>query len=260
VALRNLNVLATPAPGRRRHAPPPHAEAASFAEEISACEGPLPAALGARILAAYGIPMVRSALVRSEAEALAAASRIGFPLVAKIASPDVPHRSELGGVVLGIENAAALCAALTRMRESVLAARPAARIDGFELQEQLTSCVEAAAGFIAAPPFGALVMVGGGGVLTELEVDRAVELASFPSARAREMIASTKLGRRLSGYRGLLPPTDLAGLSDLLARLSIVAAELGGIAECDLNPVLVHTGSGDARVVDTLMVAGRACS
>ncbi len=198
---------------------------------------------------------MRSVLAGTEEEALAAAESIGFPLVAKIASPDVPHRSELGGVALGIRDAEALGEALARMRASVLAARPRARILGFELQEELTDRVEVAVGFIAAPPFGALVTVGTGGVLVELATDRAVALAPVAPERARGMIAETKLGQRLAGYRALMPPTDLAPLADLLARLSTLASTLPGIVECDLNPVLLRKGSGEVRVVDVLMVA-----
>ncbi|HEX5326349.1 MAG TPA: acetate--CoA ligase family protein [Acetobacteraceae bacterium] len=255
VALRNLGISASP-PAEDWRAAVHDGTGASFAAEIAACRGVLPAALCGRILAAYGIPLVRSALVGSTAEAVDAAERIGFPLVAKIVSPDVPHRSELGGVALGIADAGALRTALEQMRRSVLAARPAARIEGFELQEELTDCVEAAAGFIAAPPFGALTMVGTGGVLVELEADRAVGLSPVPRARALEMIGRTRLGRRMAGFRKLMPPTDTAGLADLLVRLSTLAAALtGSVAECDLNPVLIRKGSGEVRVADVLMVA-----
>ena len=256
VALRNLGIRAAPVRAEGWRGAAQHTEATSFAAEIASClGGVLPAALCNRILAAYGIPLVRSALVGSIAEALDVAERIGFPLVAKISSPDVPHRSELGGVALGIANATALRAALERMRRGVLAARPAARIEGFELQEQLIDCVEAAAGFIAAPPFGALTMVGTGGVLVEIEVDRAFGLSPLPQARALDMIGRTRLGRRMSGYRKVMPPTDASGLADLLVRLSGLAAALcGSIAECDLNPVLICKGSGEVRVADALMV------
>ena len=256
IALRNLSILAAEQPATDWLTSAPDARAAAFKAEIAACSGPLPAALCARIMDAYGIPVVRSALVASVEEALAAAEWIGFPLVVKIASPDVPHRSELGGVALGIADAPALQAAMERIRHSVLAARPGARITGFELQEELIDCVEAAAGFIAAPPFGALTMVGTGGVLVELEGDRVVELSPFSRERAAAMIRRTRLGARLGGYRKLMPETDPTGLADLVARLSELAAGLcGQIAECDLNPVLIRKGSGEVRVVDALMVA-----
>jgi acetyltransferase len=258
VALRNLGIRAAPPSPDGWRAAMSDNGAASFGAEIANCRGALPTALCNDILAAYGIPLVRSVLASSVTEAVDVAQRVGFPLVAKIASPDVPHRSELGGVVIGIRNTAALRTALERMRSSVLAARPAARIDGFELQEELTDCVEAAAGFIAAPPFGALTMVGTGGVLVELESDRAFGLSPLPPARAREMISRTRLGRRMAGYRKLMPSTDPSGLADLLVKLSALAAALSGsIAECDLNPVLIRKGSGEVRVVDALMVAGQ---
>lgn len=161
-------------------------------------------------------------------------------------------------MALGIPDAAALKSVLGRMRASVLQAKPDARIEGFELQEELTDCVEVAAGFIAAAPFGALVMVGTGGVLVELAADRAVALAPVTPERARTVIAGTKLGRRLAGYRALMAPTEIGPLAELVARLSALAADLPGIAACDLNPVLVRKGSGEARVVDALLVAGRS--
>ncbi len=252
VALRNLMTLATAAPGIGAAAA---GRDVRFEAEIARHQGPLPADLTARILDAFGIPAVRSALVTTDDEVVAASARIGFPLVAKIASPDVPHRSDVGGVTLGIADVEALRTAMTRMRASVLAARPDARIEGFELQEELVDCVEAAAGFVAAPPFAPLVMVSTGGVLVELEADRAVHLAPFTAERARKMIDRTRLGRRLRGYRGLMPPTDVSGLAELLARLSALAAGLPDIAECDLNPVLIRKGSGEPRVVDALMLA-----
>lgn len=252
VALRNLGVWAeTPSYSWQA----PHPSPSRFADEIATYRGPLPAELCTRILDAYGIPTVRSALVGSIAEAVDAAERIGFPLVAKIASPDVPHRSEVGGVALGITRTSALRAELEQMHQRVLQARPGARIDGFELQEEMTGCLEAAIGFIAAPPFGALCMIGTGGVLVELESDRAVGLAPFTAAQAESLIGRTRLGRRLAGYRALMPPTNLAPLADCLARLSRLAADLSGsIQGCDLNPVLIRPGTGEARVADVLMI------
>ena len=257
-AMRNLSILPSPPPPAA--APAADARAGRFAAEIAACTGPLPSALCSRILHAYGIPIVRSALVASESEALAASERIGFPMVVKINSPDIPHRSDIGGVALGIADTPGLLAAMVQMRQRVLRSRPDARIAGFELQEQLSDCIEAAAGFVAAPPFGALIMIGTGGVLVELEADRTVELGPFSHEQALTMIGSTRLGARLSGYRTLLPPTSLSPLADGLARLSELAAALcGQVVECDLNPVLVRKGSGEIRVVDALMVAQAGC-
>lgn len=253
VALRNFGILADP-PARQWHAPAP--QPGAFAAEIAGHAGPLPSELCQRILQAYGIPVVRSALVASVAEALDAASRIGFPVVAKIASPGVPHRSDVGGVEIGIADADALRVSLDRMRSRVLQAVPNARIDGFELQEEMTDCLEAAIGFIAAPPFGALCMIGSGGVLVELEADRAVALSPISPRQATALIGRTRLGRRLSGYRRLLPPTGTAPLGEILGNVARMAGDLCGVIEaCDLNPVLIRKGSGEARVADVLMVS-----
>ncbi len=253
VALRNFGLLADRRPEEWRV---PAANPGPFAAEIAGHSGPLPSDLCQRILQAYGIPMVRSALVASVSEALDAALRIGFPLVAKIASPDVPHRSDVGGVELGIADADALRTSLDGMRRRVLQALPNARIDGFELQEEMTDCVEAAIGFIAAPPFGALCMIGSGGVLVELEADRALGLSPISPGQAAALIGRTRLGRRLSGYRRLLPPTDTRHLAEILANVSRMATDLcGAIEACDLNPVLIRKGSGQARVADVLLLA-----
>jgi len=252
VALRNLGLL-----GRPPAAPAP---AQSFRDDAfpeldAAVAGALPAELCTHILADYGIPFVRSAIAPSAAAAIAAAAEIGFPLVLKIVSPDIAHRSDVGGVERGIGSAEALRVALDRMTRAVGAAVPHARIDGFELQEELIDHVEAMAGFIAAPPFGALVTVGTGGTLVELEADRAIGLAPLSLEQAADMIGRTRLGARLRGYRNLIPRTELAEFAGLVSRLSELAADLcDRIGECDLNPVLIRKGSGETRVVDALMV------
>lgn len=256
VALRNLGVWAEQPPYPWQA---PRPSPSPFAEEIARHHGPLPAELCTRILDAYDIPTVRSALVGSVAEAIDAAQRIGFPMVVKIASPDVPHRSEVGGVALGIADASALRIELEQMRQRVLQVRPGARIDGFELQEEMSGCLEAAIGFIAAPPFGSLCMIGTGGVLVELESDRAVGLGPVTAAHAKSLIGRTRLGRRLVGYRAIMAPTSQAPLADLLVRLSRLAVDLSGSIEaCDLNPVLIRPGTGEARVADVLMIGGDA--
>lgn len=222
--------------------------------EIAACAGQIAPEPAMRLLDAYGIPVARSVVVRDKAEAAARAAEIGFPLVVKVASGDIDHRSELGGVVTDIEDPAALEAAIEAIEANVNRAAPGAAIDGFELQTQVTGDVEAVAGFVAAPPFGAKLIVGSGGTLVELYADRALGLAPLAVNEAHEMIAATALGRRLGGYRNLIPETDTGPLAQLLVRLSHLARDFGDlIAECDLNPVMVAGGTGDCVAVDVLM-------
>jgi acetyltransferase len=176
-------------------------------------------------------------------------------MVVKVASRDVPHRSDFGAVVLGVASEADLRAAVERIERNVRSHMPAAVIDGFELQEELVDCVEAMVGFKATPPYGALIVVGTGGVLVELEADKATSLCPVTAIEARTMIAGTRLGRALAGYRGLIPQTDIMPLARLVTSLSELAtACCGAIEECDLNPVMIRKGSGEVRIVDALLV------
>jgi acetate---CoA ligase (ADP-forming) len=187
------------------------------------------------------------------------APSVGYPMVVKVVSRDVPHRSDVGAVQLGIADAVGLQAALELIERNVRTALPTARIDGYELQEQLVDCAQAMVGYQAAPPYGALVIVGTGGVMVELEADKALDLAPVTAADAATMIGSTRLGAALSGYRNLAPKSEIAPLADAVTRLSALAADFCDvIAECDLNPVMVRRGSGEVRVVDALFVAGRS--
>lgn len=231
-------------------------EHAALRRELAGIRGPLSADLTARLLDLYKIPVVKSVVVASAAEAERAAEAIGYPLVAKVVSADIPHRSDIGAVQLGITDAVGLAEAIARIELNVSHHRPGAVIDGFELQEELIDRVQAMVGYQSAPPYGALMVVGTGGVLVELEDDRALSLSPASSAEALAAIGSTRLGQRLAGYRTLMPPTDMAPLAGLVSRLSELAAHFHDLVpECDLNPVLVRKGSGEVRVVDALFVA-----
>ena len=234
----------------------PRTIAAEIRTEVAGLSGPLPVSLTRKILAAYDIPVTRSAIVPDIETAVVEAATIGYPLVVKVASPDIAHRSDIGGVELGVTNPAALREALARISGRVAATMPEARISGFELQEYLADHIEAMVGFIAAPPFGALLTVGTGGTMVELQGDRCVDLCPLTSECTGELIAATRLGAALSGYRNLIPKTDIAPLARLAVNLSELAADLvADIVECDLNPVLVRKVTGDVRVADALMIA-----
>jgi hypothetical protein len=200
---------------------------------------------------------VRSVVVKTAGEAIERAHEVGFPMAVKIVSPDILHRSDVGGVRLGINSCPELKNAISQISANVIAAAPKARIDGFELQEQFQGDAEAMIGFVAAPPFGSLVVVGTGGTMVELQADKAVRLAPIEMDEAKDMIATTRLGMLLAGYRNLMPKTDMSKLADLVVRTSILAADLGDlVTACDLNPVLVRKQSGEVRLVDALMQSG----
>jgi acetate---CoA ligase (ADP-forming) len=174
-----------------------------------------------------------------------------------VSSADIAHRSELGAVATGIATADELAEAIAVMRGRLREARPAARIQGFEIQEQVTGAHEALLGFTADPVFGALVTAGSGGTLVELLADTATGLAPLSPEEALELISGTRLGAVLAGYRNLAPVTDIGPLAGALHRLSWLASDFAGLlAECDLNPVFTDPGTGRVRVADVLLVAG----
>lgn len=207
------------------------------------------------LLRSYGISFVASASASDVAEAVAAAEEIGYPVVLKIDSPDIAHRSDVGGVIVGIKDGTQLEDAATRMLTTVAEVCPGAQLTGFEVQEQVIEAVEAFAGYVSDPLLGATVAVGSGGVLIELMNDAALSTCPTDAATASNSITTTNLGKVLAGYRGLVPPTDTSALADLVSRLSWLASDLGDqLAEADLNPVLVEPGTGRVRIVDALLV------
>jgi acetyltransferase len=259
VAVRNLGAGQVGKAGRwaqvhSRERPFHNSAAEELRQELSRFSGSVPADLCLRILKAYGLPFVRSVMVRTAGEAMERAHEIGFPMAVKVASPDILHRSDVGGVKLGITTCPDLEIAIAQIAANVAAAAPKARLNGFELQEQFQGDAEAMVGFAAVPPFGSLVVVGTGGTMVELQADREVRLAPMEMDEAKEMIAKTRLGKLLAGYRNLMPETDMTGLADMVVRTSLLAADLGDLVTvCDFNPVLVRKQSGEVRLVDVLM-------
>ncbi|MFC9557191.1 acetate--CoA ligase family protein [Rhodococcus sp. NPDC056960] len=243
--------------GRPAHLPSPTAVRALRAT-IGDHAGSLPPELCRELLTAYRIPVVESALVRTAEDALTWA-RDRFPVVVKVASADVLHRSDVGGVVTSVQTEAELTDAIARIRESVLRAHPAAIIDGYEIQHQVNGAHEALLGFTTDPVFGAVATVGAGGVLVELERDAVSSPAPVDTTEALHCIAGTRMSRVLDGYRNLHPTTDLSSLAAAMTNLSWLAADFAGLLEAaDLNPVFVEYGSGAITIVDMLMIASDA--
>lgn len=243
-----------PAPSQRPHWAPPAELITSLRVAVRQVAGPLPGELRGQVLRAYGLPTVASIVTR-DATAAASWAAGRYPVVGKVSSAEVAHRSDIGGVVVGIEDDQQLRSAMAQISQNVRQARPSAVIDGYELQEQLRG-LEAMAGFVTDPVFGPCVVVGSGGTLVELHADVRAATAPVSPAQAAELIGHTKLGAVLSGYRGLAAPTNVARLADLVSRVSWLAADLApDIAEGDFNPVIVEPASGHVSIVDSLLVA-----
>jgi len=218
--------------------------------------GSLPVGVGRELLEAYGIPLVRSMQVSTPEDAAQAASDLGFPVVIKAVSPDVPHRSDIGGVISGITTPQAAQEAATRIRERVYQAFPSARMDGFEVQEQLTSPFEVMIGSVVDPVFGPVVTVGLGGVLVEVLGDLSLALAPVSEERARFLIDGTRLGSLMNGYRNLVPTHSGDALGACVSAFSRLVSDASpAIVEAELNPVLIDSRTGQVAAVDWLFVA-----
>jgi acetyltransferase len=208
-----------------------------------------------QLLELYGLPVSRQRLARSSADAAAAARDLRFPVAVKVISADLPHKSDVGGVVLGLADAAAVAAAGQQVLTAVAANAPSAVVEGLLVQEMAPRGIELICGLHRDPLFGAMVTVGLGGVLTEIHADVALRRAPVSEADALAAIRSLSGGRLTTSSRGL--PTDqLEPLAGVLTALSALAAELPEVAEVDLNPVIVSTAG--PRIADALVVRATA--
>jgi acetyltransferase len=205
------------------------------------------------LAAAFGLPVPRSVLAATREGALAAAREIGFPVVLKIHSPDITHKSEVGGVRLGLQHAEMVASAYHDMLRQVAALRPQARIEGVVVQPMLrfAHAREVLVGVATDAVFGPVISFGSGGVAAEALRDTAVALPPLNAMLARDLMARTRVYRLLAGYREV-PPADLQALAAILEGVSRMVCVLPWLKEMDLNPVLAHPDGAmiaDARVV-----------
>lgn len=206
-----------------------------------------------RLLERAGLPIARWEEAADPAQAAKAARSIGFPVVLKAIMPGLAHKSDAGGVRIGLANAAAVIRAGKEMAERI-----GSGLSGFLVQEMVAGGTEMILGARFDPQFGPVVMVGAGGTLAELADDTALALAPVSRSQAQRMIARLKADRLLAGYRGA-PPLDRVALADCLAKLSRLAARAGErISELDVNPVIVLPRGQGVRIVDALAVTGHA--
>ncbi len=191
-----------------------------------------------RLLAAAGIASAPEAACATADEAAAAAARIGFPVVLKILSPDILHKSEIGGVLLGLGSEAAVREGFATVLARARDAAPEARIEGVLVAKQLSGGVECILGIQQDPVFGPVAVFGLGGIFVEILRDVALRRCPFGAEEAERMIRSIQAAPILLGARGR-PPVDMAALAAMLSRLSAYAAAAGPrLRSIDLNPVL----------------------
>jgi acyl-CoA synthetase (NDP forming) len=235
---------------------PPRMLSADLAARLLATRGPLGHADTRALLTAYGVPFPRERVVDTREEALSAAREIGYPLVVKTARPDVLHRTDVGGVVLGIGDGEALTRAV-RGLETRLGPGP------LLVQEEVPRGLELLVGSRRDPSFGPSVLIGLGGVLAELLRDVSIGLAPLARDDARAMIVEGRRAVLLRGYRGAAA-VDEDVLADILVGVGDLLVEHAVIAELDLNPLIAS--GGRLVAVDALVLVnpetaqtGRAC-
>jgi acyl-CoA synthetase (NDP forming) len=201
----------------------------------------LPETDSKRILACYGIATPREFLARDPEEAASALGQIGGPVAIKIVSPDILHKTEVGGVKLGLSTPEDVRSAAQDILASAMRHAPKARIDGISVQQMVPPGVEIVLGVKNDRQFGPLIAAGLGGIMVELLGDTAVRLASVSAPIAREMLASLKGHALLAGFRGK-PSVDVEALVDTICRLSELAHDLRDVIDqIDVNPVIAST-------------------
>ncbi|MBE0670476.1 MAG: acetate--CoA ligase family protein, partial [Anaerolineales bacterium] len=190
------------------------------------------------LISSYGISTALIKFARDKDEAADIANKIGFPLVMKIASPDIVHKSDAGGVLLNINDIPTLHSSYAQMMKRVKALIPPPRIEGVYLQRQIADGQEVIIGMVRDPLFGVLMMFGAGGIEVEGLKDVTFALAPLNQAGAREMIRKTWAGKKLRGFRSI-PPVDEKSVIDALIKLSRLAMDHENIEEIEINPLRV---------------------
>ncbi|MBI3325831.1 MAG: acetate--CoA ligase family protein [Nitrospinae bacterium] len=205
------------------------------------------------LVAAQGIPVVPTHLAKSRAEAIRLAKELGFPVALKVASPDILHKSDVGGVRLHIGSIKQVGEAYREVLARARAHVPEATIDGVAVQGMAKPGIEVMVGVTQDPTFGPVVMFGLGGIFVELLRDVAFRVIPLRPRDARAMLREIEGFPTLQGYRGM-PPVDLHALEDIILKLSALAEQRPDICEIDLNPVYAYpTGvlAVDARIILT---------
>ena len=206
-----------------------------------------------RVLAAYGIPVVPTQVALDAAEAAHVAARMGFPVAVKVLSRDISHKTDVGGVALDLGSEQEVLETVRTMHDRVCNAAPGAHLDGFIVQPMIKRphAVELILGAAEDPVFGPILLIGHGGVAAEVIDDKALALPPLDPVLAEDALSRTRVDRLLRGYRDR-QPADRAAVCDVLVRLSQLIADVGEIAELDINPLLVDADGVvalDARIV-----------
>jgi len=210
-----------------------------------------------RILDVYGVPVTKEIMVQTAEEAVIAASKIGLPVALKIMSPDILHKTDVGGVVLNLKGKEEVNSACQEMLNKVRINSPEARIEGVLVQEMLSPGLEVIVGIKKDPIFGPAVVFGLGGVFVEVLQDTSTRVAPLKEEDAHSMITEIKGHALLTGHRGELP-RDTDALADVIMKVSRLAIELEDvIEEVDINPLILYEKGAGVVAADALIATRR---
>lgn len=205
-----------------------------------------------RLLKAYGIPTPDFALAQNEDEAVKAAEEMGYPVVAKVVSPKIVHKTDVGGVILGIYTPQDVREAYRKL-QNIVKKIPYAELEGVLIQKMMPKGVELIVGATTDEIFEKVVLLGLGGIYTEIYRDVSIRLAPVDTQEAWEMVKEIKAYRILTGYRGL-PPRDIPAIVDIVVKFSQLVVENPEIREADLNPLLALEEGKGAYVIDARFI------
>lgn len=200
-------------------------------------------------LRAYGLPVPKAGLARSVEEAVEIAEKIGYPLVLKIVSPDIVHKSDVGGVKVGVKNAEEVKDAFNSIMSNVKDKAPDAKIAGVLVQEMVPEGLEVIVGATRDPTFGPVLLFGLGGIFVEVLKDVSFRIAPVTKFDAESMLGEIKAAKILEGYRGT-PPRDKDALVDIIMKLSRFMEEQELVTDVDLNPIMAFEKGKGAAIAD----------
>lgn len=199
----------------------------------------------------YEIPVTTFEVADSRKKAIEYAEKIGYPVVLKIVSPDIIHKSDIGGVIINVENQNDVEKAYNKIMSAVKTKKPSSRITGILVQEMAPSSTEIIVGSIKDPQFGPTLMFGLGGIFVEVYKDTTFRIAPITIDEAKEMISEIKAYSLLKGYRGQ-PKADIDAIAKVLMNTSKLVMNHQEIKELDLNPIMVYENglkTVDARII-----------
>jgi ATP-grasp domain. len=205
------------------------------------------------VVKSYGVPVAPTKLATSEDHAIEIARRLGYPVVLKIASPDITHKSDVGGVIMNLKSDEEVAEAFRTIISNARRYAPTASIHGVVVQRMVPKGREVIVGATKDPTFGHIIMFGLGGIYTELFKDVSFRLAPLSLYEAREMIAETRAYTLLRGFRGE-PPADINSIVNTLLRVSKLVTDVPEIVEMDINPLFVYEEGAGVVAIDVKIV------